>query len=234
MSDLLLEKKLDIPEAAHEVARPFFKEGFDPTIKITITKKSIQKATEIADLLTKMRQITKPSRVSDNHMLVMLINAQEGNKRPVSEITQQVADTCADWEEEARSDGSKLALTQLTQLNMNMTPEPYAPQDFTPAFENDWEEAAPMLPEPTRHLENIYEKRLKLFNDMLAAVGTVEPAFPIMVINELNASMTELVGKFGRGPIDDAGFPAGGLDLDVHGPAVAGARTNGKRQKNLG
>jgi hypothetical protein len=198
-TDPLFEDLIALPEES----KRFIQEGMSPEIKITITPKSFVKAQEISDLLHIMRGVEKPERIGETHPHVILINTMEGNSRPLSEVMNEVRFYHQAWSDLAASDAAKLALTQMTKLNMNIEPLPYEPVELEVEFENDWEKPRAQIPPTARNMSNIYERRLKLFNDMVDAGGLF---FRIEVINRINASFAKLMGEQGRGQTDFANF----------------------------
>lgn len=197
--DALHEEVIPVPEAGHR----FFQEGFTPEIKITITAKTFKKAEEIANILMAMRRVDNPTRIGPTHPHVVLVNTMEGNERPIAEIVEEVRRFHEAQADEVQSDAGKLALAQMTKLNMNLVPEPYEPQEMEVEFENDWEKPRGQIPVQPRNLNDIYEKRLKLYNDMLNACGIF---FANTVTTKMNEAMAVLFGKMKAGPTDEANF----------------------------
>ena len=223
----LYENSIPLPDEC----KSFIQDGMKQEIQITITPKTFTKAQEITDILLIIRGVEKPERIGPSHPHVIMINTIEGNARPLSQVQDEVRFYHQSWHDLAESDAAKLALTQMTKLRNDIEPVPYDPEDLEVEFENDWEKPRAHIPANPRDLTNVYERRLKVFNDMVDAGGIF---FRLQVINELNASFTKLLGEQGKGQVDLANFRSGGLGSDLHAPSVANSKRGNKGQKDLG
>jgi hypothetical protein len=169
----IVEDFLDVPESAHH----FFQDGAEPKIIFKVTEKTQKKASDIGDHLLRLRKIARSSSlITESHpqVLAAIVLAKTNNdEREISDFVDDVRGFHDEWREQAQSDAMIIALTQMTRLRGDLTPIPYEEHQLVVEAENDWEIPPIQLPPPARDLRDNYEKRLKLFWDLIDAADDI-------------------------------------------------------------